>query len=131
MTTDSADRWTQGIATYKAVYGEGAVAFPRGQVPMFDLMIEQLFAEIWSRTALAIPQRRLLAIGVLAAQGKFDVITLQFERALRTGELTVEQVREVVIHLVAYVGYPSSSDLLRVSESAIASVAASAGGAAE
>ena len=59
-------------------------------------------------------------MGVLAAQQRFDVLGLQFERALRTGELTVEQVREAVIHLVAYVGYPSSGQLFAVSEAAIA-----------
>ena len=86
----------------------------------FDLMIEQLFAEVWTRPALDIPTRRLLSLGVLAAQGRFDLVGLQFERALRAGELTAEQIRESVIHLVAYCGYPASGQLLAVSEAAIA-----------
>ena len=52
-------------------------------------------------------------MGVLAAQHQFDTLQTQFSRALETGELDVEQVREVVIQLVPYVGYPSSSDLFR------------------
>ena len=59
-------------------------------------------------------------IGVLAAEQRFDPLGIQFDRALATGELTAEQVREVVIQLVPYVGYPSSNDLYRVSETAIA-----------
>jgi alkylhydroperoxidase/carboxymuconolactone decarboxylase family protein YurZ len=58
-------------------------------------------------------------MGVLAAQHEFDTLGIQFSNALRTGELTTEQVREVVIQLIPYVGYPSSGSLFRVSESAI------------
>jgi 4-carboxymuconolactone decarboxylase len=123
MDESNDDRWAKGLAMYRSVYGDDAVAFERGASPMFDLMIEQLFGEVWSRAALAIPSRRLLTMGVLAAQHRFDVLQLQFERTLANGELTAEQVREVVVHLVPYVGYPSSGDLLRVSEAAIAGVA--------
>lgn len=114
------ERWTRGLAMYRTVYGEEAVTFPRGESSMFDLMIEQLFAEVWTRPALSIPTRRLLTLGVLAAQHKFEVLTLQLQRTLTTGELTVEQVREIVIHLIAYVGYPSSGELTRAAETAIA-----------
>lgn len=113
------DRHERGLARYREVYGDDAVVLPEGTA-MFDLMIEQLFAEVWTRPALAIPSRRLLTMGVLAAQQRFEVLGLQFRRTLDNGELTVEQVREVVVHLVQYVGYGSSGDLLRVSETAIA-----------
>jgi 4-carboxymuconolactone decarboxylase len=111
------------MAMYRQVYGDDAVAWARGQSPMFDVMIEQLFAEIWTRPGLGIPVRRLITLGVLAAQSKYDVLELQFLRALHTGELDVVGVREVVIHLIAYVGYPSSAALLRAGENAIAALA--------
>ena len=58
-------------------------------------------------------------MGVLAATRRFDILELQFKRVLATGELTVEQVREVVIHLVSYLGTPSSGDLFQAGEAAI------------
>jgi 4-carboxymuconolactone decarboxylase len=119
------DRWERGLAVYREVYGDDAVVFERGQAPFFDLMLEQLFAEVWSRPALDVPSRRLLTMGVLAAQHRFETLGSQFARALSAGELTVEQVREVVVHLVPYVGYPSSGDLFRVGEEAIADAAGS------
>jgi 4-carboxymuconolactone decarboxylase len=121
-SSPSADRWESGMAMYRRIYGDDAVGWPRGQSAMFDVMIEQLFAEIWTRPGLDIPTRRLITLGVLAAQAKYDVLELQFQRALRTGELDVEQVRETVIHLIAYVGYPSSAALLRAGENAIAAL---------
>lgn len=118
-----ADRWERGLERYREVYGEDAFVLERGQAPFFDLMIEQLFAEVWTRPALEVDARRLLVMGVLAAQHRFDTLGLQLARALDAGELTVEQVREVVVHLIPYVGYPSSSELFRVSEAAIAGAA--------
>lgn len=114
------ERFERGLARYREVYGDDAVAMGPGDSGFFDLMITQLFGEVWTRPGLEIDQRRLLVMGVLAAQAKWDTLQIQFARALATGELDVEQVREVVIHLIPYVGYPSSSDLFRVSETAIA-----------
>lgn len=122
-------RWEQGIAQYKKVYGDDFVAFERGRFAFFDIMIEQLFAEVWSRPTLSIPQRRLLLIGAIAAQGRFDILQIQLTRALAAGELTPEQVREVVIQLVPYIGYPSSGGLIDASEAAIAGAAGDDGAA--
>lgn len=113
-------RRERGVAKYREVYGDEAFVMEAGQSDFFDIMMEQLFGEVWSRPGLAIDARRLLVMGVLAAQHRFDTLGIQFGRTLGNGELTEEQVREVVIHLIPYVGYPSSSDLYRVSEAAIA-----------
>ena len=118
--SDDSDRRERGLAKYREVYGDEAFVFEEGSSEFFDLMLTQLFGEVWSRPALDVPQRRLLVMGVLAAQRAFDTLGIQFSRALDTGELTVGQVRETAIHLIPYVGYPSSGDLYRVSETAIA-----------
>ena len=120
MTDDQRDRRERGLAIYRELYGADAVAFPADEAAFFDIMLEQLFAEIWSRPALDFASRRLLTMGVLAAQHRFDVLTIQFTQALRRRELTPEQVRETVIHLVAYVGYPASGAMYAAGETAIA-----------
>lgn len=117
---DVPSRRERGLAKYREVYGDDAFVFEEGASEFFDLMLTQLFGEVWSRPALAVSERRLLVMGVLAAQRAFDTLGIQFSRALETGEMTVEQVRETAIHLIPYVGYPSSSDLYRVSETSIA-----------
>lgn len=116
----SAGRRARGLDVYRQVYGDDAFAFEPGQVEFFDLMMADLFGDVWARPALPIGTRRLLVMGVLAAQHRFDTLGMQFRRSLETGELDVDQVREVVIQLLPYVGYSCSSDLYRVSESAIA-----------
>ena len=115
-------RRARGEAMYREVYGENAARPEGGAAEFFDLLIlDQQFAEVWSRRALSIPSRRLLTMGVLAATQRFDILELQFARTLETGELTPEQIREVVIHLTSYVGTPSSGGLYQAGEAAIRS----------
>jgi 4-carboxymuconolactone decarboxylase len=121
---DDDDRYERGMATYLEVYGADAVVFERGTAPFFDVMIEQLFAEVWTRPALSKAQRRLITMSVTAARGRFDTLRIQFERALLDGELTAEQVREFVLFVVPYVGYPFSGELHATAEAAITAVTA-------
>ena len=117
-TTDEA--WERGIARYREVYGDDAFAYDKGQAGHFDVLIEHLFDGVWNREGLSVVERRLVTMGVLAAQHHFDTLGMQFERAMATGELDERQVRELVIHLSAYIGYPSSSPLVAAGEGAIA-----------
>lgn len=116
----SDESYAKGAEKYREIYGPDLPLADRGTSDFFDLMIGHLFGEVWTGEALDVPSRRLLVMGVLAAQHEFDTLGIQFANALRTEELTVEQVREVVIQLIPYVGYPSSSSMYRVSEAAIA-----------
>jgi 4-carboxymuconolactone decarboxylase len=120
MTEPLDDRYERGMARYREVYGEDATVFEPGEADFFDVMIRQLFAEIWTRPALTIETRRALVIGVLAAQGRFEVLGHQFRRTLANGALSVDQIREVVVQLIPYVGYGSSGELHRTAEEAIA-----------
>jgi 4-carboxymuconolactone decarboxylase len=117
----SEDRRALGLAMFAEVYGDVVPAPPPGTSPAFDvLVVDQLFAEVWSRRALPIAQRRLLTMGVIAARGEYGSLENNFLRVLQTGELTVEQVREVAIHLIAYAGVPASGGISGSCNSAIA-----------
>ncbi len=115
------ERRERGYETYRQVYGPDAPLPDGGTAEFFELLIiDQQFAEVWSRSALPITMRRLLTMGVLAATQRYDILQFQFARTLETGEFTPEQVREAVIHLITYLGTPSSGDLFKAGEGAIA-----------
>ncbi|MSO17399.1 MAG: carboxymuconolactone decarboxylase family protein [Acidimicrobiia bacterium] len=120
------ERRARGLDVYRKVYGQDALVFESGEVEFFDSMLANLFGEVWGRPGLSIPDRRLVIIGVLAAQNRFEILGVQLLRALKDDELTPEQVREIIIQLISYIGYSSSSDLYRVSETAIATYRAEA-----
>jgi 4-carboxymuconolactone decarboxylase len=121
----NSESYERGAEKYREIYGPDLPLAAHGSSDFFDLMIGHLFGEVWTGEALDVPTRRLLVMGVLAAQHEFDTLGIQFSNALRSGELNAEQVREVVIQLIPYVGYPSSGSLIRVSETAIATYEAS------
>ena len=82
--------------------------------------VDHLFGDVWCRPGLDIFQRRLITIGVLAALGKTELLDVQFQSALDKGELTEDQVREVVIHLTHYIGWPMATGVNEAAERVIA-----------
>lgn len=85
----------------------------------FDETVDHLFGEVWTRDGLAISERRLLTIGVIAARGLPDVLEIQFRSGLDRGEFTAEQLREIVLHLAYYVGWPLATIVNDVAERVI------------
>ena len=82
--------------------------------------VDHLFGDVWSRPGLSVFERRLATVGVLAALGKTDLLDVQFQSALDNGELDEHQVREIVIHLTHYVGWPLATGLSEAAERVIA-----------
>ena len=64
------DRWERGLEKFKEVYKGDVVALPRGASDFFDLMMENLFCDVWTRPALCQRDRRLLMLGAIAALGE-------------------------------------------------------------
>jgi 4-carboxymuconolactone decarboxylase len=105
-------RRERGEETFNTVYG-GIVPIPEDPENVFvKNTLEHLFAEVWSRDVLSVKERRLLAIGAIAALGESMTFEIQMKAALAKGELTKEQVKEVLIFIVYYIGYPRASGLL-------------------
>lgn len=106
------NRRERGIAKFNEVYAGDLPVPPPGQSAFFDLMIEQLFGEVWTREELSQRDRRLVTMGVIAALGERDTFCIQVKAALKNGELTAGQVREMLVHLAQYAGYPRAAGLL-------------------
>ena len=113
-------RRDRGLAKFNEVYAGDLPAPEAGQLPFFDLMLEQLFGEIWTRSELSQRDRRLVTMGVIAALGERDTFCIQVRAAIKNGELTPTQVREMLIHLAQYAGYPRAAGLLGAVETVLA-----------
>ncbi len=112
------DRRAAGIAKMKEVYG---FSVDPADLPgrYAEITIDHLFGSVWTDPTIDLRQRRLLTIGVLAALDKPDLLEIQFDSALERKELTVDQVREVVVHLTHYVGWPISTGISGAAETII------------
>lgn len=113
-------RRERGLSKFNEVYCGDLPVPPAGQVPFFDLMLEQLFGEIWTRPELSQRDRRLVTMGVIAALGERDTFCIQVRAAVKNGELSPTQVREMVIHLAQYAGYPRAAGLVGAVEKVLA-----------
>lgn len=107
-----AERRKRGEQMIRKIYAGDVVVPPEGANPFGDVMLEQLFAEVWTRGELSIRDRRLLVMGVIAALGEKDTWKIQVRSALKNGELSEAQVHEVLIQLAQYAGYPRTAGLL-------------------
>ena len=114
------ERRERGAEMLKKVYAGDVVLPPAGQSAFADTMLEQVFAEVWTREALSVRDRRLLVMGVIAALGEADTWKIQVRSAIKNGELTPEQARETLVQLAQYAGYPRVAGLIRATEEAIA-----------
>lgn len=125
METDPEKR-QRGLETMAAVYGWPDVGDGPGD--FFGYTVEHLFAEIWNREGLTFRDRRLLLIGLLVGRGLHDVVGIQVEAALSNGELDADALREIVILLTHYAGWPDGAKLNTQVETLIAKAAKQAPG---
>lgn len=102
------DRTRRGLAKMSEVYGREAGDFPGD---FFAMTRDHLFGDVWTRDGLTTEQRRLLLIGALAAAGQYDVLDVQLDSAYRLGELNDRALREIVIFLAHYLGWPIGATL--------------------
>lgn len=111
-------RRERGKAKMAEVYAWGSVPDVPGDY--FTVTAEHLFGDIWTREGLTIRDRRMLLLGVIAAQGAANVLPIQLDAALAREELTPDQLREVALFLSHYVGWPRGAAFNNTVEERIA-----------
>jgi 4-carboxymuconolactone decarboxylase len=113
---DAPEQRRRGLERMEEVYG---FEMSDGPGDFFGYTADHLFADIWSRPGLTVEQRRLLLVGLLAGRGMTDVNEIQLGAAYARGELDEEALREVVVFLAHYAGWPEAARLNNVVETII------------
>ena len=107
----------RGLAKMTEVYGWEV---SDGDGDFFGYTVEHLFGEIWQRPGLTIRDRRLLLIGMLVGSGQEDVLDIQIPAAMGNVELDDEALREIVILVAHYAGWPRAARMNNQVEAIIA-----------
>jgi 4-carboxymuconolactone decarboxylase len=103
------ERRERGLAWMRTVYGWDV---PTVEGDFTELTVDHLFGDIWAREGLSVRDRRLLLVGLLmGAGGLDDVIGLQLDSALAQGDLSGDDLREIVVFLTHYAGWPKGAKL--------------------
>ena len=120
---NDAERRALGVEKIKDVYA-GDVVVPNEGYAFTDIMLKQLFAEIWTRDVLSMRDKRLLLLGIIAEKGEADVFKVQAKATLKRGEMNADELRELLLMIAQYSGYPRAASLVMPIETVIAEVAA-------
>lgn len=115
----NSDRRKQGEEKIKDVYAGDIVVPPEGYA-FTDIMLETLFAEVWTRDIISMRDKRILLLGMIAAQGESTTFKIQAKAAIKRGEMTAEEIRELHLFIAQYCGYPRAAAMLGPMEEAIA-----------
>lgn len=116
------EAYQRGLAALRRVYAGEMVELPEGTLAFNDVMLKTLFAEVWTRDVLSMRDRRLLLLGTIAARGAPDMWRVHARAALRNGELTPDELRETLVMLAPYAGYPATGPLVVLCEEVIGAV---------
>lgn len=113
----------RGLEKMEQVYG---FEMTDGHGDFFRYTADHLFGDIWNRPGLTDRDRRLILIGMLAGTGAADVLGIQIPAAYSRGELDDDALREIVILVCHYAGWPNGARLNSIVEDTIAKAAKAA-----
>lgn len=91
----------KGLEMFEEVVGR---AYAKPLTGVREFAINHLFARIWSRPQLAVRDRRLITIALLAAQGRSDPLRDHIRGARRAG-VGQEEIIEVMVQVAHYAGW--------------------------
>lgn len=109
-----------GLEKMEEVYG---FEMTDGTGDFFRYTADHLFGDIWNRPGLSDRDRRLVLIGMLAGRGAADVLGIQVPAAYSRGELDDDALREIVILVCHYAGWPDGARLNAIVEDTISKAA--------
>jgi 4-carboxymuconolactone decarboxylase len=80
-----------------------------------DLTDDVLFGDVWARAELAPRDRSLITVAGLIANGNIDQLQFHLPLAKANG-VTEAELKEVIIHLAFYAGWPRSVNAMGVAQ---------------
>lgn len=93
------------------------------QMPLQDAVTRLCFGEVWSRPGLSPKLRSMLTIAMLVGQSRPDQLQNHIKGAIGNG-VSKEEIREILLHAMLYVGLPAASDSWRQATAALKEIGA-------
>lgn len=110
---DERERYATGMRVRREVLGDAHVDRAEMQKSELeeefqDLITRYAWGEIWTRPGLSRHTRSLLTIGLMVALNRGEELKLHL-RASQNNGVTVDEIREVLLHCAAYCGVPAAN----------------------
>ena len=87
-----------------------------------ELLTRYAWDEIWNRPAIPHKVRRMIVIAQMVALGRWEEFALHVGAALRSGDLTQDDVKEVLLQSAIYCGIPAANHAFKEARAVIESL---------
>jgi 4-carboxymuconolactone decarboxylase len=87
-----------------------------------DLITRYAWDEIWNRPGLDHKTRRMLVIAMTAAIGRWEEFSLHVRAALASGDLSQDDLKEVLLQAAVYCGVPTANTAFKEARAVIESL---------
>ncbi|MGD8808977.1 MAG: carboxymuconolactone decarboxylase family protein [Gammaproteobacteria bacterium] len=84
--------------------------------PLRQLNAEFVWNAIWGRPGLSEKTRRLINIAMLAAVNRQPELRTHVRAAYEVGDVTKDEIMEVLLHTTVYAGVPAGVDAFRTAK---------------
>jgi 4-carboxymuconolactone decarboxylase len=106
MTAIDTDRSTRGRRAFAEVMTFDP---PDDSTPAGATLVDFVFAEVWDRPGLSRRDRRFVTLPCVAAADAEGPLRDHVYAALNSGDVTITEIRETVLHFAVYSGWPKAS----------------------
>lgn len=121
-------QFEDGLRMRKQVMGDAFVekAFANADdfsAPLQEFVTRNAWGTVWNRAGLDLKTRSMITLSMLTALGRSHEIKGHVRGALNNG-VTIEEIREVLLHATVYCGVPLAIDAFRAAQEVLAELAA-------
>lgn len=121
--SDESSRFDDGMRVRREVLGDAYVDRATARQNDFDAPFQKFITElvwgsVWTRPDLDRRTRSLITIGILAALGRREELELHLRASRNTGA-TLDEIREVLMHVAVYAGVPAANSAIATAKSVL------------
>jgi 4-carboxymuconolactone decarboxylase len=123
----SRDAYVKGMKTRRKVLGDEWVDRAERNKDAFNAEFQELITryawdEIWNRKGLPHATRRMLVIATMVALGRWEEFQLHVRAALQSGDLSRDDIKEVLLQSAIYCGVPAANTAFKEARAVIGEV---------
>jgi 4-carboxymuconolactone decarboxylase len=120
---EDSERYQKGLEIRRDVLGKDYVDQALAKInefngPFQEFITRYAWGEVWGRSGLTRRERSLITLAMLVALDREAEFRLHVRAAFRNG-VTVEELRELLLHSGIYCGIPAANAAIRVAEDVI------------
>ena len=110
--------YEKGMKTRRKVLGDAWVDRAMKNMTPFNEDFQELITryawnEIWNRPGLDRKTRRTIVVATMVALGRWEEFRLHLRASLESGDLTTDDVKEILLQQAVYCGVPAANHAFR------------------